>query len=168
MVDPVLAMDGVTYDREQIEAWFQEEARAGRQRTSPQTREPLTDQLIPNVAMRCTIQRLIDSGLLEYEITEEWHTAKETQARFVACKARDEALARFPVGTAVELPVCLKETPAETASDVGDFCVDVHSICGRDGTELSGRLLFQGLSARRVFHAMQPSESQQAAMRELD
>lgn len=47
MVDPVMAYDGHTYEREAIERWLK------RQQTSPKTGEPLASTiLLPNHAMR--------------------------------------------------------------------------------------------------------------------
>ena len=54
MVDPVLTMDGQTYERTAILAWLAKSA------TSPMTGEPLeSTRLIPNVAikMQCTLRR---------------------------------------------------------------------------------------------------------------
>lgn len=52
MVDPVLAPDGITYERNAIEKWF-----SLGHNTSPMTRQVLPSQaLIPNIALRAMIQ----------------------------------------------------------------------------------------------------------------
>ena len=72
MVDPVTAADGHTYDRAQIESCPHCSGHNG-QPTCPQTREPLVDtRLLPNLALRRTIQRLVDSGRLDDAIVKEW------------------------------------------------------------------------------------------------
>ena len=60
MTDPVLAMDGHTYERAAIEDWLR------RSRDSPRTGAPLTsDMLLPNHALRALISALAlsDGGL---------------------------------------------------------------------------------------------------------
>lgn len=59
MTDPVIGPDGVTYERSAIEAWF-----AAGHNTSPMTRQRMTSQqLIPNLALRATIEEAIKAGL---------------------------------------------------------------------------------------------------------
>jgi hypothetical protein len=60
MVDPVIALDGITYERTTIEAWF-----AAGHRTSPKTRQALTaTTLTPNVVLRSMIDDARRAGLL--------------------------------------------------------------------------------------------------------
>ena len=52
MTDPVMAMDGQSYERSSIEAWFAEG-----KRTSPKTNAALDSvNLIPNLALKTMIQ----------------------------------------------------------------------------------------------------------------
>ena len=52
MQDPVLAMDGHTYDRSSIEAWL----KTGK-KTSPKTNQPLPSlTLVPNHAVKSMVQ----------------------------------------------------------------------------------------------------------------
>ena len=60
MVDPVMALDGITYERTAIEAWF-----AAGHRTSPKTRQVLpATTLTPNVVLRSMIDDARRAGLL--------------------------------------------------------------------------------------------------------
>lgn len=60
MVDPVMALDGITYERTAIEAWF-----ATGNRTSPKTRQALAaTTLTPNVVLRSMIDDARRAGLL--------------------------------------------------------------------------------------------------------
>lgn len=60
MVDPVMALDGITYERTAIEAWF-----AAGHRTSPKTRQALAaTTLTPNVVLRSMIDDARRAGLL--------------------------------------------------------------------------------------------------------
>ncbi|GMH66136.1 hypothetical protein TL16_g12682 [Triparma laevis f. inornata] len=54
MVDPVVAMDGHTYERMNIENWFKTK------KTSPLTRAKMKTQLIPNQALKSQIQEYLD------------------------------------------------------------------------------------------------------------
>jgi hypothetical protein len=52
MEDPVVAMDGFTYERAAIEAWFRQSDR------SPMTNLPIPPVVVPNIAMRQQIAEL--------------------------------------------------------------------------------------------------------------
>jgi len=54
MVDPVVAMDGHTYERMNIENWFKTK------KTSPLTRSKIKTQLVPNQALKSQIQEYLD------------------------------------------------------------------------------------------------------------
>lgn len=57
MIDPVIGSDGYTYERSAIETWLRTHPR------SPMTRQPMTvDQLIPNRALKDTIEAAIAAG----------------------------------------------------------------------------------------------------------
>ena len=51
MVDPVLAEDGYSYERMEIETWLRE------RRTSPMTNLPIGTALLPNRALKSAIER---------------------------------------------------------------------------------------------------------------
>ena len=55
MVDPVVALDGFSYDRTNIEDWFL--AQSGKVTTSPSTKEEIDTLLIPNRALRERIEQ---------------------------------------------------------------------------------------------------------------
>jgi len=162
MVDPVIAADGHTYDRAQIESWLQR-ADHGAQATSPQTREPLVDtRLLPNLAIRRTIQRLVDSGRLDDGIVKEWQESMSEQFRRASTAVRDKSLKRFPLGTDVEVVAVLSSAGGgEGAGD--DFLVDVRAYAGgRPGGGLfggppeaapDGRLLLKSAPASAVLRA---------------
>ena len=55
MVDPVVTIDGQTYERSAITKWFATSTK------SPLTAQPLASKLlVPNVALRNAIQRAVD------------------------------------------------------------------------------------------------------------
>jgi hypothetical protein len=66
MIDPVIAPDGFTYERESIENWLRSN------RTSPNTREFMRNDLKPNRALKNLIEFTIDEGILDLEATEEY------------------------------------------------------------------------------------------------
>jgi hypothetical protein len=66
MIDPVIASDGFTYERESIETLLISSRR------SPITREIISNNLIPNHALRNLIEFTIDEGILDFEATEEY------------------------------------------------------------------------------------------------
>eukprot|EP00927_Polykrikos_kofoidii_P069524 TRINITY_DN6503_c0_g1_i2.p1 TRINITY_DN6503_c0_g1~~TRINITY_DN6503_c0_g1_i2.p1 ORF type:complete len:568 (-),score=115.53 TRINITY_DN6503_c0_g1_i2:16-1656(-) len=168
MVDPVVASDGHTYDRPNIEEWFGREAAEGRtQPKSPLTREPLPDaRLVPNLVLRRTLERLVDSGRLEQEMADEWRKAKDRQRERLASAARERSLARFPLSTEVELPVELRILPpAEQPQDwEADFLVDVHARHRRSlfsdssgpPARETGRVLLQAVPVSSVLRASGP------------
>lgn len=55
MIDPVVASDGHSYDRDAIETWLK------RKKTSPVTNETISETLLANHALRATIAELIPS-----------------------------------------------------------------------------------------------------------
>jgi len=71
MVDPVCTSDGVTYERKEIETWFQQNE------TSPATNLRLDAKtLIPNLIAKNTIAKLLASGELEDKVREDWEERK--------------------------------------------------------------------------------------------
>jgi len=164
MVDPVIAGDGHSYERTQIEQWIrQQEADGHVPARSPQTREPLEDtRLTSNVALRRAIERLINSGRLDPAVVQEWQAAKENLKQNAELAKRDRSLAKAPVGTRIPLNVLL--VPRQDATLEGeinsgsrglrDVVVDLHvagenaggGMFGSGGNVSPGRLLIANLS----------------------
>jgi len=78
MVDPVFTSDGVTYERKEIETWFQQND------TSPATNLRLDSKtLISNISAKNTIAKLLASGELEQKVCEDWEERKRDLERAV-------------------------------------------------------------------------------------
>jgi hypothetical protein len=60
MKDPVMAMDHYTYEREAIEAWIAKAVDTKTQLRSPMTNLPMTDALLPNLAIKSSIADFIE------------------------------------------------------------------------------------------------------------
>jgi TPR repeat protein len=58
-VDPVIAEDGLTYERKDIEQWL------GQSGTSPMTRAAMGSRLTPNCQAKNSIERMVRSGKLD-------------------------------------------------------------------------------------------------------
>ena len=107
MTDPVVAMDGKSYERSAIEAYF---AKAGSPRpASPITREPLTSQtLVPNVNLRALCRE---------------YAAKHKRGRLAAASPQDVvmgALLSPPPAMRLEAPaVRLPSAPSTDATVIG-------------------------------------------------
>lgn len=163
MVDPVIAADGHTYDRTQIEKWFRQQEHDGQTPpTSPQTREPLSDQrLVSNMALRRTIERLVNSGRLDVRVADEWRAVKEASRQTAMNAIRERSLACAPIGTRVAINVLL--VPCQEANveneillgsrSLADMRVDLHVATQVGGGGLfgnasptRGRLLISNLS----------------------
>jgi len=85
MVDPVCTSDGVTYERKEIETWFQQNE------TSPATNLRLDAKtLIPNLIAKNTIAKLLASGELEDKVREDWEERKRGVDLIRAQKLFDE------------------------------------------------------------------------------
>lgn len=156
MIDPVIASYGLTYDRISIETWFDELTNANKELVSPQTRETMTRHLLPNLALRRTIEHLVESGRLALEITEEWHESKKAAAESALKRAHDRNLARFPLGCSVWLTVKLHQVLGIAEEVVDDIVVDVYVAkpCARSSWRNDhevGRLLFKTLSPGMCF-----------------
>jgi hypothetical protein len=180
MVDPVIAADGHTYDRPQIEKWMRQQATNGQHPpTSPQTRESLQDtRLLPNLALRRTIERLTSSGQLDEEIVQEWRAAQEAMMLKTASAKRDQSLAIAPIGTPIDLKIKLSVVSESRPSTdpllsvdhtpLSELLVDVNAAKGGGGGLFGarwtiGRLLIPKLSLRKALSAVEPSSNQEAA-----
>ena len=73
-IDPVMAKDGVVYERAAIERWFKtkEGERRGGDPTSPSTRAVIGTELIPVPQIRNTIEALVKSGAIDGELATAW------------------------------------------------------------------------------------------------
>ena len=84
MNDPVVAMDGVTYERASIEAWFK------RHNTSPLTGAVLSDTLIPNYSVR----GMIIEWKKEHKAAAERNTAATRLQRWTRRKLTKQKSAK--------------------------------------------------------------------------
>eukprot|EP00613_Pedinella_sp_CCMP2098_P072287 CAMPEP_0171912888 /NCGR_PEP_ID=MMETSP0993-20121228/11415_1 /TAXON_ID=483369 /ORGANISM="non described non described, Strain CCMP2098" /LENGTH=410 /DNA_ID=CAMNT_0012546805 /DNA_START=21 /DNA_END=1253 /DNA_ORIENTATION=+ len=85
MVDPVCTSDGITYERKEIETWFQQND------TSPATNLRLDSKtLISNISAKNTIAKLLASGELEQKVCEDWEERKRDVDLIRAQKLFDE------------------------------------------------------------------------------
>jgi uncharacterized protein (DUF1330 family) len=76
-IDPVIAKDGITYERSAIERHFN----SGNDR-SPMTNADLPDfNLIPNTTIKSIINNIIDMGVLDMESIKEYLRASTTSIR---------------------------------------------------------------------------------------
>ena len=72
MVDPVIAVDGNTYERQEITQWLASND------TSPKTNLPLEHKTtIPNLAVKQQIERLVGSGELDDDVYAAYQERKE-------------------------------------------------------------------------------------------
>ena len=69
---PVVAEDGMTYDRPAIEEWFQKG-----QGKSPMTNEPMGTKLVEAVQARNAIERMIMKGIIQGEAARVWTERQE-------------------------------------------------------------------------------------------
>jgi len=85
MVDPVCTLDGSTYERTEIETWFQEND------TSPETNLRLDAKtLIPNKIAKNTIAKLLATGELGEKVKVDWEERKRGMDLIRAQKLFDE------------------------------------------------------------------------------
>ena len=68
-IAPVMAKDGVVYERAAIERWF--ETKEG-DPTSPSTGAVISTELIPAPQIRNTIEALVESGAVDDELATAW------------------------------------------------------------------------------------------------
>ena len=64
--DPVIAMDGITYSKKSIEKWFEVKS------TSPVTNLPISTVLVPNIAAKNAIEKLVSFGGLPVDVILDW------------------------------------------------------------------------------------------------
>jgi len=76
-VDPVLAADGLTYNREHILDWFGRHA--GDTCPSPMTNKPIPKTLVSATQIKSTISLLVNRGIIANKRTEEWKRAVKEQ-----------------------------------------------------------------------------------------
>ena len=123
-LDPVLAEDGVVYERRAIEDWLKQHAR------SPKTNLPMGTKLVPAPAIKNMIERMVKTGALSEEKTAEWRKRIEEEAQVVELRRKAEAgdlsaatkLARaYCIGTLGLSKDSSKALPlAKQAADGGD------------------------------------------------
>lgn len=183
MVDPVIAGDGHSYDRTQIETWIHQQKAAGGVVSSPQTREALPDtRLVSNLALKRTIERLVGSGRLDAEIVEEWQATKVAAAQSAIDTTRLKSLSHAPIGTRIVLTTCFKlhlepEIEAELVDGsrtLSSMKGDLHHSVMFGGGGLfgggrikTGRLLIADVNIDAVARSLVPkSDSQEDNSRE--
>ena len=67
-VDPVVTVDGHTYERAAIERWFR------RKNTSPITNKPLASKrIVPSLYTRQTVTRMINADVIDKASAGTWH-----------------------------------------------------------------------------------------------
>jgi len=89
MVDPVCTLDGATYERKEIETWFQEND------SSPETNLRLDAKtLIPNKIAKNTIAKLLATGELGEKVQADWEKRKQGVNLIRAQKLLDKSSAR--------------------------------------------------------------------------
>ena len=73
MVDPVMAQDGNTYERSELETWLESST------TSPldPSLQLSVSVLIPNRAVRDNVEALVESGDVDAELLESWRKRKK-------------------------------------------------------------------------------------------
>ena len=73
MLDPVVAQDGVTYERAAIERWLRAK------RVSPVTRARIGEAVVPHIALRGAVEELVDAGGFVADERAEWLVARARQ-----------------------------------------------------------------------------------------
>lgn len=72
-LDPVMAMDGRTYEREAIEQWLWGSSTHMGSIKSPATGEEMMDTtLVPAVQVRNTIEHMVNNNLVDEELSKPW------------------------------------------------------------------------------------------------
>mmetsp|Transcript_13302 Transcript_13302/g.40992 ORF Transcript_13302/g.40992 Transcript_13302/m.40992 type:complete len:262 (-) Transcript_13302:58-843(-) len=71
VVDPVVAEDGWTYEREAIERWLKDKDVVN----SPRTNEPMGPRLLKSGDGRTRVLAAIESGVVDDEAASAWHCA---------------------------------------------------------------------------------------------
>jgi len=94
-IDPVLASDGMTYERHNIEAHIERLTESGTKLTSPLTRETIAKDLKPNRNLRNLCDLLIKGGYWVGEKAESWlarkRAAEKNEAKLKAMEERAKA-----------------------------------------------------------------------------
>ena len=91
-IDPVMAKDGVVYERAAIERWFKtkEGERRGGDPTSPSTGAVIGTELIPAPQIRNTIEALVKSGAIDGELATAWKQKLEDEKEVKETRAKAE------------------------------------------------------------------------------
>ena len=71
MIYPVIAEDGYCYEQEAIERWLEIN------KTSPKTKLPLTNKLIPNTNLKLVIEQLVSLGKVDEKLCADYKEKKE-------------------------------------------------------------------------------------------
>jgi len=118
MVDPVCTLDGFTYERNEIETWFQQND------TSPVTNLRLDAKtLIPNITVKNTIAKLITSGELGEKVRADWEARKRgvdlirAQKLFDVNKIEEAAELGHPKAQGMMAACCYHGKDGQTKDD---------------------------------------------------
>ena len=84
-IAPVMAKDGVVYERAAIERWF--ETKEG-DPTSPSTGAVIGTELIPAPQIRNTIEALVKSGAIDGEVATAWKRKLADETKVKECRAK--------------------------------------------------------------------------------
>ena len=88
MIDPVILIDGHTYERKAIERWLINHE------TSPKTNLPLVNKiLIPNISIKVMIDEMVSSGELDEKLYNEYISRKvevDTQSQPPSSPKKEE------------------------------------------------------------------------------
>ena len=81
-IDPVTAQDGRIYEKAAIQRWLSEHQR------SPATGAPMGTALLPATQVRNTIERLVQSGLIEGDKAESWTKKIQAEEKIKELRAK--------------------------------------------------------------------------------
>eukprot|EP00562_Extubocellulus_spinifer_P014470 CAMPEP_0178566588 /NCGR_PEP_ID=MMETSP0697-20121206/14838_1 /TAXON_ID=265572 /ORGANISM="Extubocellulus spinifer, Strain CCMP396" /LENGTH=329 /DNA_ID=CAMNT_0020200397 /DNA_START=325 /DNA_END=1314 /DNA_ORIENTATION=- len=89
-LNPVRAEDGNLYDEHAIKEWFLKKQADGNAVTSPLTNAPIGTKLLPDLQVRNTIKGLVDNGVIDGRLVEEWKKAMDAKEEVEKTKKKDK------------------------------------------------------------------------------
>jgi len=137
MVDPVVASDGFTYEREAIEKWINEG-----KTTSPMTQEEMDTTLIPNQVMKTQIQEWVEENTSLSGLQKQ---LKQLQGPLFTASSSKEVLKA--IGLISELVI---------RSKLSEFCV----LSPTDIQKMRQFIEFSGNLSPAIFNALNTLEQQ--------
>lgn len=85
-LDPVIADDGMMYDRSAIEEWFAHTG--GTRARSPLTNELISKRLTPSLQLRNMIRTMVQNNQFDEEMCEEWKKKLENEEKVTRMRSR--------------------------------------------------------------------------------